>query len=206
MNKIIVDLPVAILRFAFGEMQALTEHLICYYPESLLGSRLRRWYWSKKTNTENIKYVGRGVVIRNQDVFSCGANLVLGQDVKIDNGNSHGIFIGSGVGLARGSYIRTANHSTLNTEISWQEQGHEAKSIEHEGSIYSVVIEDDVWVGASSIILSGAHIGKGSVVAAGTVISGAIPPYSIIVGNPGRVIGNRKKITSFKLNEGLDIG
>jgi acetyltransferase-like isoleucine patch superfamily enzyme len=55
------------------------------------------------------------------------------------------------------------------------------------------VINDDVWIGASAIILSGAQIGKGSIIAAGAVVSSIIPPFSIVVGNPGRVIANREK-------------
>ncbi|MBR3019132.1 MAG: acyltransferase [Clostridia bacterium] len=45
-----------------------------------------------------------------------------------------------------------------------------------------VVIEDHVWVGANSVILRGAHIGRGSVIGAGTVVHGSIPAYSLVKG------------------------
>ena len=46
-----------------------------------------------------------------------------------------------------------------------------------------IIIEDDVWIGQSVIVLSGVKIGKGSVIGAGSVVSKDIPPYSIYVGN-----------------------
>ena len=52
-----------------------------------------------------------------------------------------------------------------------------------------VVIEDDVFLGARSIVLKGVTIGKGSVIGAGSVVSRSIPPGSIAAGNPCRVIG-----------------
>lgn len=46
----------------------------------------------------------------------------------------------------------------------------------------SVIIEDDVWIGARAIILKGSKIGKGSIIAAGAVVSGEVPEYSIYLG------------------------
>ena len=51
-----------------------------------------------------------------------------------------------------------------------------------------VVIEDDVWLGFRSIILPGISLGKGSVVGAGAVVTKDVPPYAVVVGNPGRII------------------
>ena len=46
-----------------------------------------------------------------------------------------------------------------------------------------IVVDDDVWIGYESLILSGSHIGKGSVIGARSVVKGEIPPYSVYVGN-----------------------
>lgn len=54
-----------------------------------------------------------------------------------------------------------------------------------------VVIGDDVWIGFRSIILSGVTIGRGAVVAAGSVVTKDVPPYTIVGGNPARVIRPR---------------
>ena len=54
-----------------------------------------------------------------------------------------------------------------------------------------VIIGDDVWIGAGSIILPGAKIGKGVVVAAGSVVTKELPPYTICAGVPAKVIKQR---------------
>ena len=54
-----------------------------------------------------------------------------------------------------------------------------------------IVIEDDVWIGANSVILSGVCIGRGSIIGAGSIVTKDIPRYSIVGGNPARVIKTR---------------
>lgn len=53
------------------------------------------------------------------------------------------------------------------------------------------VIEDDVWLGYGVIVLTGVRVGRGTVVAAGSVVSKDIPAYSIAAGVPARVVGQR---------------
>ena len=50
-----------------------------------------------------------------------------------------------------------------------------------------IIVEEDVWLGINATLLNGAHVGRGCVVGAGCVLSGSIPPYSVIVGNPWRI-------------------
>jgi len=54
-----------------------------------------------------------------------------------------------------------------------------------------IVIEDDVWIGSNSVILSGVTIGRGSIIGAGSVVTKDIPPYSIAVGAPTKVMKKR---------------
>lgn len=54
-----------------------------------------------------------------------------------------------------------------------------------------IVVEDDVWIGMGAMVLSGVRVGKGSVIAAGSVVTKSIPPYSIVAGNPARIIKKR---------------
>lgn len=54
-----------------------------------------------------------------------------------------------------------------------------------------VIVSDDVWIGFRSTILSGVTIGKGAVIAAGSVVASDVPPYSIVAGVPARVIKYR---------------
>lgn len=50
-----------------------------------------------------------------------------------------------------------------------------------------VVVEEDVWLGINVTLLNGAHIGRGAIIGAGCVVSGDIPPYAIVVGNPSQI-------------------
>lgn len=55
------------------------------------------------------------------------------------------------------------------------------------------IIEDNVWIGANCIIMKGITIGEGSVIGAGSIVTKDIPPYSIAVGVPAKVIKNRQE-------------
>ncbi|MCB2195276.1 MAG: hypothetical protein KQH79_05415 [Bacteroidetes bacterium] len=56
-----------------------------------------------------------------------------------------------------------------------------------------IIIEDDVWIGANSVVVAGVTIGKGSVIAAGSVVTKDVEPYSIYGGVPSKKIRSRIK-------------
>ena len=51
-----------------------------------------------------------------------------------------------------------------------------------------IIIEDDVLIGANSVILAGITIGQHSIIGAGTIVTQSVPPNSVVAGNPGKVI------------------
>ena len=51
-----------------------------------------------------------------------------------------------------------------------------------------VIIEDNVWIGDKATILSGVKIGKGAIVAANAVVTKDVPAYSVVAGNPAKII------------------
>jgi len=51
-----------------------------------------------------------------------------------------------------------------------------------------IIIEDNVWIGERSTILKGVKIGKGSIIASNTVVTKDVPPFSVVAGNPGKVV------------------
>jgi acetyltransferase-like isoleucine patch superfamily enzyme len=65
----------------------------------------------------------------------------------------------------------------------------------------NVVIEDDVWVGLGAVILKGVRLGRGSIVAAGAVVTKSVPSYAIVAGMPGRVIDHRFSKEAIMLHE-----
>jgi len=56
------------------------------------------------------------------------------------------------------------------------------------GDSYKTIVEDDVWIGHAAIVVSGVRIGRGSIVAAGSVVTRDVPPYSIVAGVPANVV------------------
>lgn len=94
-----------------------------------------------------------------------------------------GLKIGDSVRIATHTVIIPANHMFEDPDILIRLQG-----IKKEG----VVIEDNVWIGAGVRVLDGVRIGKGSVVAAGAVVTKNVPDYAIMTGVPARVYGRRK--------------
>jgi acetyltransferase-like isoleucine patch superfamily enzyme len=175
------------------ECFALASLIITSYPDTALGIYLRKKYWSKKFKIPNLRHIGKGAQINSRDRLVIGNNFILGNNAVIENVDSKGCFIGDYVGIARGSYLKTADHNLSDIDTPFMDQGHIAKSISYKDTEYSVIIEDNVWIGANCIILSGANIGQGAVISAGSVVSSEIPPYCIAVGNPARVVINRKK-------------
>ncbi len=61
-----------------------------------------------------------------------------------------------------------------------------------EGTNSPIIIHDNVWIASNSTILKGVEIGEGSVVAAGSVVTKNVPPYTVVAGVPAKVIRNLK--------------
>ena len=80
--------------------------------------------------------------------------------------------------------VITHNHAFDRTDIPMMEQGFEEER--------PVVIGNDVWIGDRVIILPGVHVGDGSILAAGAVVTKDVPPYSIVGGVPAKLIRMRK--------------
>jgi acetyltransferase-like isoleucine patch superfamily enzyme len=94
------------------------------------------------------------------------------------------ITIGNQVHIAPHVMMFAASHKFADTDIPICKQGVEAAPI---------TIEDDVWVAGNVVITAGVRIGHGSVIGAGAVVTKDIPPWSVAVGVPARVIRTRKE-------------
>lgn len=114
--------------------------------------------------------------------------------------------------LATRSHVRIGNHVMFGPEVTIRGGnhridvvGHYMKSVTDEEKRpeddLGVVIEDDVWVGTRAIILHGVTIGRGAVVAAGSVVTRSVPPYSIVAGNPARVLRFRWDVDAILAHE-----
>ncbi|NLL71243.1 MAG: acetyltransferase [Epulopiscium sp.] len=131
-------------------------------------------YASKTCNIEHGAFFGSGKDIR------IGERSGLGLHCRVQGP----LTIGNHVMMGPDVLIYTRNHQIQNAQIPMMDQG--------DGPTKPVVIEDDVWIGARVIILPGVTIGTGSVVGAGAVVTKDVEPYSIVGGNPAKLIKKRR--------------
>jgi acetyltransferase-like isoleucine patch superfamily enzyme len=61
-----------------------------------------------------------------------------------------------------------------------------------------ITIEDDVWLASNVVVVDGVTIGKGSVVGAGAVVNKSLPPYSVAVGVPAKVVKDRREAAAVR--------
>ncbi|HEX6708350.1 MAG TPA: acyltransferase [Albitalea sp.] len=165
-----------------SELRALALWFLGAIPLRL-GARLRAWLlprFMQSMGTETI--VQHGFRVTVPEKVSIGSHCNFGADVIIAGGG--GVRIGDWVGFGPDVKVWSVNHRFDDPDTPWQLQGWEAKE---------VVIEDDVWLAANVFVMPGVTIGRGAIVSAGTVVNKSVPPYALVAGNPGRVVGWRKR-------------
>jgi acetyltransferase-like isoleucine patch superfamily enzyme len=100
-----------------------------------------------------------------------------------------GVRIGDGVYTGTQVQIAAVNHVFSDPERFIKDQGITAEGI---------TIEDDVWLGSNAVVVDGVTIGKGSVIGAGAVVTRSLPPYSIAVGVPAKVVKDRREAAAIR--------
>ena len=123
----------------------------------------------------------RSVIEDYSIVNNAVGDVIIGNRTRIGLGNTviGPVQIGDKVNCAQNVTITGLNHNFQDVSIAINDQGI---------STHPVVIADDVWIGANSVILPGVSVGTHSIVAAGSVVTRSVPPRSICAGNPARVI------------------
>ena len=139
---------------------------------------------------------GNGVTLRENVIIECtgvlrfpGESLMIGNDVGISQNGFIGVRgavkIGDRVMMGPNVTIYAENHKFDDPLVPIHEQG---------VTRHGITIEEDCWLGSCCIILDGVTVGKGSVIAAGCVVTKSVPPYSIVAGVPGKVLRQRGPI------------
>lgn len=149
-------------------MNALSVHGIA------LGHNVTVARGASLTCTGVLAHIGEGIRIGNRSAVGAGSFLA-GQG---------GIDIGDDVLMGPGVRILSENHTTRDATVPMRVQGVERRGVR---------IGNDCWLGAGVTVVDGVTIGMGTVIGAGAVVTSDIPPYSVAVGVPARVIRSRQR-------------
>jgi len=119
-----------------------------------------------------------------------GAQIIIGDRTRI-----HGTCIHAYKSVTVGRNCLIAANTQIfdgsGHDLSLDDPSHRIHTV---GGAAPIVIEDDVWIGANCIILPGVHIGEGSVIAAGSVVTKNIPRLVLAGGNPARVLKEGSRV------------
>lgn len=152
-------------------------------PNDVMSCGIRRWI----LNLVGANLAEGVLVYRN--VLMLG-NIQIGRNSSISNnsclnGVTAGIKIGEDVMIAPGCCLVAFNHGTD------PEKGPMIRQPLIEAPI---VVEDNVWIGASVTITAGVTVGTGSIIAANSVVTKNVAPYTVVGGVPARLIKERKRL------------
>ena len=145
---------------------------IISYLKGIRDLFYKKVIWRKYKIGENF-HCARGVFIWGRSETDCiiGDNVIIANHVGIVGKYDHN-YQEIGVPIRLASQIRDKDYN-------WK------------GCNEITIIEDDVWIGFGAIIMSGTRIAKGSIIAAGAIVTKNTEPYSIYAGIPARKISNR---------------
>lgn len=160
----------------------LTEKLLNIYIQSkYLGGRLRSIQAGLSLDNFNRNiYIMGGCKFENYRKTKFGKWVFVNHDTTFST--PQGITVGDYVMIGPKCLFASVHHSF----DDWDKP-----MIFQHAEIKNIVIEDDVWIGANVTVLGGVRVGRGSVIAAGAVVSRDVEPYSIVGGVPAKLIRHR---------------
>lgn len=141
---------------------------------------------------KKFKHFGYGAEFRPGAYAEACSKIVIGNDVVIRPGTflfadptegGGGIFIEDKVLIGPGVHFYTNNHEFSNVNKPIFDQGYPEPKLSN-----SITLRRGSWIGAGVIILPGIEIGENAVVGAGSVVTKSIPSYTVVAGNPARII------------------
>lgn len=133
------------------------------------------------------------------EAFSENGNktMIIGYNVQINDSvhicSMRNVTIGNNVLVAGKVYISDNSHGCY--KGTTEDSSPEVIPVKRTYHIAPVVIEDNVWIGEGVIVLPGVTIGKGAIIGANSVVNKNIEAYTIVVGQPARVIKKYNQIT-----------
>ncbi|HKV84526.1 MAG TPA: acyltransferase [Ktedonobacterales bacterium] len=139
--------------------------------------KLRLRTWGRITIGEKLLLMG--TLVPSEIVAQPGGVVEIGDRV----------FINYGVSISAHRLVRIGNRCQIgNWSMLMDNDYHWSEDPRKPGPSAPIILEDDVWLGARVIVLKGVTIGRGAVIGAGSVVTRCVPPRSVAVGAPARVV------------------
>ncbi|HEO8419441.1 TPA: CatB-related O-acetyltransferase [Yersinia enterocolitica] len=156
-----------------------------------LNKKFKRYLQRKRWRKLNLHNETNATSLFPLDVVKVGKCTYGSLDVVYFNNDNERLVIGDYVSIAPGvKFILGGNHN-LNTLSTFPFKVKQLGATSEAWTKGAIIVEDDVWIGLNSVILSGVTIGKGAVIAAGSIVTKSVPPFSIVGGNPAKIIKYR---------------
>jgi maltose O-acetyltransferase len=102
--------------------------------------------------------------------------------------DSNTITIGDGCLIGTGVQLLAAGHPVHAADRLFPWDPNDDPPFRGVNIAKPIVVEDEVWIGSGAIVMGGVTIGRASTIGAGSVVTRSVPPFSVVVGNPGRVV------------------
>lgn len=175
-----------ILRILMPKNQARPRFWVQWCVNPFFHKRGKRSLIRRRTRIDVLPFnrfeIGNDSTIEDFATINNGVgDVVIGERTRVGLGSViiGPVQIGNDVMIAQNVVVSGMNHDfrNISTPISLQ------KPI-----VRPIVVDDNVWIGANSVITAGVRIGKHSVVAAGSVVNKPVPQYCVVAGNPAKIM------------------
>jgi galactoside O-acetyltransferase len=185
------------------ELKVIFSQVIMFFPGKL-GELFRRWWLKSQvqrsgsaisvgmgleiTGGKNIRLGDRVNIMRFNYFYANDGSIELGSDVAINSNTQIGaadggrVIIGNHVILGPNVVLRASDHVHDRIDVPIRDQGHTGGEI---------IIENDVWICANVVVTKDVRIGAHSIIAAGSVVTSNVEPYSIFAGVPAKLLRKR---------------
>lgn len=160
------------------------------------------YVFAKRFPETDAKFNFGGAVFRriSSKLFlnQCGNHVNIDRNAIIGNNVSVGDYSGIGKNSYIGDYVQIGAYVMMGADCLIYTRNHKYDNIEKPMCFQGfqeyrpVIIGDDVWIGGRVIILPGVKVGDGSIIGAGSVVTKNVEKYTIVAGNPARLIRKRK--------------
>jgi acetyltransferase-like isoleucine patch superfamily enzyme len=171
-----------IRRARFDGLLYLCNHIVAEIPSHTLRLSFYRHVMGFEIGKRSFIFMGAS--------FDCGGGFHLG---------NHSV-INERCRLDNRGTLRIGNNVSVSSEVCILTADHDPQSESFAGRNRVVEIEDYVFIGTRALILPGCRIGRGAIVAAGSIVTRNVEPSAIVAGNPAKTIGQRPQNLSYELN------